>query len=270
MAKLDTGSFGEFGVQRKHLDGEGYLVDDTLAGTVAARKKFEVFDSVVPSCSIYVMDGFSRHQVSSEMFSHDVSVLHDGVAFAGYRGRDRYPHVAVPLDVAFEVPAFEASKSARALAFGFAFFATKLLLSINATSWFAISIRRRSALGASKFVSFIGIFAPTDVRTMHGAIQRVVIELFSVCSQVALHHGERFVAFLAGERNWRAASGRKFFFESVFAAAFQAAKLAAFFGFIGVAVERLFAVFTRHLDRHGFVPSFGDDGSVAMPLGDVK
>ena len=269
MTKLDTSSLCELGVQSQYLDGEGYLVDDSLARPVATGKKLQVTNIIETSVPVNMVDRLFGEQFSPEMLGHDVTVFQDSVPFAGDHRGHRNPNVTVPLDMFFVVPAFKAGECTRADRFVAAFRTAVLLLSVDAPARFAAFIQGVSALLASKCVAVFSIFSPPQRRAGDRAVQRVAVKFLTVRNQVPLAHGESFTALFAGKWNQHLAGGRKFFLESVFAPAFQTAVLATLFGFVGVAVERLVAILTDHFERHDSTPLF-NKGSVVGALGVVK
>lgn len=75
MMQFDTSGFGKFGVQRKHLDGEGHLVDDALAGRLPFRPQFEIVRGVVNAVSVFVVDFFAFTKRPPQLLAHDNSVF---------------------------------------------------------------------------------------------------------------------------------------------------------------------------------------------------
>jgi len=261
VSQFDAGRPGKFRVEPQHVDCERHLVDDALAGTVAAGEKLQVAEIVVLPVSVPVMDGLLAVEFTPEVLGHHMAVLCDVPHSISREGRDRDPDVAVAFDVLLVLPVLKALQRAFHLVLDFAFVAAEFLIAVYAVARFrAASVLDLAALHAGQRVAFVGVLAAAYVRAGHRAVQRVSVELLSVCRQVALHHRERLAAFFAGEVHRRATCGRKLRLEAMFAAAFETAVAAAFVRLALVTVKRLGAVGAQHLDRHGLSPLFGNSG----------
>jgi hypothetical protein len=271
VAQFDTCRFGEFGVQAKYLDRKGDFVDHALAGSVPTAKQFQVFWGIVAAVAINVVHRFFGKQVASERFGHDVPVFHHSVFLAGDKRWHGNPDVSMALDVPAEITPIEFVEGSVFLRFNFAFLAAVFLLLVNAASWFTVPMFNFATLFAHKFVSFVSVFSASQGRTRVGTVKRVFSEFLLICSQVRLHHGERFAALFAVKRVQGFTCGRQFLAETMPGSTGQATVFAALFCFAGIAIERVAAVRTRHLDRHGFSsPLCGSGGSIAMSLGVVQ
>lgn len=270
MSKLDqrdTCGLGEFGVQAQHLDREGNFIDNALPSAMLAVEQFEVFDSVVGSGSVSVVDSLFSAQFASEVLFHDVAVFQDRVFSSRNSRRNGQPYVAVSC---FDVPggAFfvESLQSFVALVLGFAFAVAEFLLRVNASARLASAVLYFSALKALEPIASVGTLFSSGVRARHRAVQRVSVEFLSVRREVRLHHGERISTFPTSEGNGGSAFGWQVQLESVFASALKSAE---HLFRAGIRVKRLLAIQTHLLDRHGYAPLFGNDG-VALSLGIVK
>lgn len=266
LVQFKASRSGEVGVQSQYLDGELYLVDNALAGSVAAAEKLQVLDSVVRADAVDVVDGFSGEQVASEMFGHDIAVFHSGVFFAGNERRHRYPDIAVAFDVAPVASSIKFFERVRPLRFSFASTAAKFLLCVDSASRFSPFGKRVATLGTSESASRFCIFFATHVGTISRAVQRVFVEFFPVSRKVRLHHNERLVAFFAGEMDWRAGC-RNASAKSVGAATSETTVFSPPFDFAGVREKLPFANNAFHFERHGFLPLCGNEGSIAVSFG---
>lgn len=260
----------ELRVEPEHLDREVDLVDDALAGSVAAAKQFEILDSIILSVPVDVVDGFGVKKFAAEMSRHDVSVFqHFGLFSAVSQCGHRNPDVAISLDVSAKLSTVESVESLGFLRRIFAFDAAVLLRAVNLSS-FARAVHYFTTLRTCEFVSFVGRFSLSGIRAVHGAVQWIATELFSVCGQIGLHHDERFAALFAREVHRCSAGSRKSLLEPVSTSAGQATVFSPCCGIARVAVKRLLAALARHLDRHGFVLLFGDGNSVNRVVRDCQ
>lgn len=261
----------EVGVQRQYLDGELRFVDDSLAGAVPAAEQFQVFDSVVAPDTVNVVDSFVLPKIAPKMLGHDVAVFHN-VPLRTVSGEfgQRHPNVAVPLGMFFVAATFETFKRNLLLGSYFAIVTTVFLLTVDSPACFAVAMFFFAALLAFEFVALIRILAATAVGTEHRAVKRVFVEFFAVGGEISLPHGKKLRAFLARKRDQYVTGRRTSFVETVGAPAFKAAIFAPLFDFVGIAVKRLLAVFTRHLDGHVFSLSFGNEKVLGTAVGVVK
>jgi hypothetical protein len=251
-------------VEQAHFDCESDLVNNSLAGTVAAGEQFEVLNSVILSVAINVMDGFIGSQVAGKMFGHNVTMFKHGAFFPANQRRDRKPDISVLFDVTAILPRVKSGKRAIHLGSYFAFLAAIFLLAINAASSFALAVFFSAALLADKFIAFIGIFAAASVRTIHRAIQRAVPKTFTISSQKRLHHNKWFSAFFTGKTDRSFTQRGDTLLKPVGASASEATVFAPSLYVAGVAIKKLATVFTPRFDRHGISPLFDRKGEYAM------
>lgn len=260
VTQFDAGRSGEIRVEPKHVDRELDFVHYALAGTVPARKEFEVFDRVVLAIAVAMVNCFLFAQTTAQMLFHYVAVFKNilarrfsvlcwnskaDVSPTAYRASDF--RVAVSLSVKLTYP------------FVFALLAAQFLLSVYATALVAMARGFFAAIRARKFVARFGILAAPGVRTRHGAVQRISAEFLLICRHVGLHHREGLLAFFAGEFDRRSSCRRLSIF-AVIAATCETAVFASRFNLVWVAVERLLTAFARTFNWHGQTPLFGDKG----------
>lgn len=260
-----TGGEAELGVLAQYLDGELHLVDNSLSGAVAAVEQFEVFDPIVRTDAVNVMDGFFGEKVATDVLRHDVAVFENRSRAAVSRQHgNRDPHVAVAFGMFLVPAAFKFMLRFLLLCFYLALGAAVFLFAVDSPSAaFALSCAMFffAAILADKLVSFVRIFPTSDIGALRRAVQRVSSELFFVSSEVGLQHGKRVAAFLACEADRHAPGGRHFFVKAVGAAASETAVFSSRFYIAFIAVKRLFALLARHLDGHGYSPVCGNTGT---------
>jgi hypothetical protein len=199
LVQFVAGRSGELGVQSQYLDGELHLVDDALAGAVAARKEFEVVRTVVGPNPVYVMDGFFGEKFASDAFRHDIAMFHDGVLFTGNEAGNRYPDVAVPFNMAFKFSSLEFSQSVGALMCSFARAVAKALLHVNTPAGFSTAALFFAALLAGKSLAFHRVFTSAEIRARHAAVERVSSIFVSIYCYCRGFVRERITAFFAGK-----------------------------------------------------------------------
>ena len=260
LSQFDTSVGGKAGVQSQYLDGERYLVDHALAGAMSATEQFKVFQTIFGALAVYVMYGFFWVKFAAQVLLHHVAMFEHFRLFAVVRQRGYgQPDVPVTFNVTSDVAGFKTFVGSGFLRSRFAFLAAIFLLSVYAKFFcVAASYFKFAAMFAGKSVSRVGVLFSSYVRAVHRAVQGIAVKLFLVSFQVGLHHNEGFTAFAAGKVYRRAARSVYSFFVQMVSSAFHAAVFTAFFRFAYIAVERLFAAFTRHLDRHGYVPLVSD------------
>lgn len=267
MPQLDTSRAGEFGVEGQNLYRELHLVNDTLTGTVAAGEKLKVLQPVMLPVSVDVVDRLFGEQITSEVFGHDVTVFHDGMAFAGHEGWNRNPDVSMALDVSPVVSSLKTGESFTGMMGVFAVLAAKFLFLVNTSSRFSTFVQRLSALLASESIFGFRIFFAANVRARTRAIKRPAFVFYQICVQVGTHHPKRFATFFAGEI-YDFASWCNIWFSKTFGTSTVVAAKAPVVA--RIAEERLSAVFARFLNRHGFALQFGSRSILAVSVGDVK
>jgi hypothetical protein len=262
-----TGCPSEFGIQSHHLDGELYFVGDALAGTVPARKEFEVGEIVVRAVSVSVMNCFVFVQRATQMLLHYIPMFHDGVALASNERRYSNPDVTVPFYVS---PNFATLKFGQRAFFErvvFAFWTAILLLLVKAASGLASFVSYVSTTLANKSAVCFCVFTAFFVSAFARAVQRVVFVFLAVFGQVRLHHAKGITAIVTGESNYLTPRCGNRFSEAERASAAQTAKA---FVIARIAKERLSAFLTSFLDWHGKTSVFGDRSILAMSFGIVK
>ena len=198
LVQFKASRSGEVGVQSQYLDGELHLVDNALAGAVAAAEKLQVLDAVVRADTVDVVDGFSRKEFSSERFFHDVTVLKSVSGRAAIDTRNNNSDVAMSrsafgrfLSQMFTLVAKSAKQRAT-------FRAAQTLLSIYGAARLALNGHRLLALNAID-LPFIGGKATAFPAAFGGAVQRFFAPLFDMRAQVTGFHGERAAANAAGK-----------------------------------------------------------------------
>jgi hypothetical protein len=259
--RLSHGS-REFGVEFDHLDGEGDLVGDTLAGTMTVRKQFQVGNGIVMGVSIFVMDSLTGPQTTPDVLFHDVTMFKDFLTSQGNRVADHDQRIASTIssrDVSVRKPLIEGGGLVKRLAFTVAklLFSVKVLAVRTTTHWVNFT-----TLQAGKLVLLFGVSAAAKVGTRHGAIQRVTAPLFPQRRNDAGLHGERVSALFAGKRQQGHSGSEPPVQTFILSLARPLAEAAS-------AVLRLdrkgpVTIFARQLNRHGFVPSF-NKMDFAMP-----
>jgi hypothetical protein len=249
---------GEFGIQLNHFDCESKFIDYSLSGSVATRKQLEVFDSVVTSNSVDVMNGFFGKQVSFEVLRHDVAVFrHFRFLASGTDQRgEREKNVSVTFDVPSDVAAVKSVSRFNFLRCGFAFLAAVFLIAVDAKRGrVPVSNFYFATMRTGKFVALVGCFAAALIRALQGTVFWVSAVLFSIRRQVRLHHREFIAAVLAIEFNRRSTVGAQVFLVQMCATTRNAAVFSAFLSFRWVAVEKLITIHAVQLKRH-FANSF--------------
>ncbi len=262
-----AGGAAEVGVLSQYVDGELYLVDNTLPGTMPTVEKFQVGRAVITADSINVMDSFFGQQVSPDYFGHDVTMFHDGVLFAGDETRNRNPNIAVALDVSAKFAAIKFVQRLGALMRGFTFLIAIFLIFVYSSARFATLRIFVSTRDAAKCLFGITGFSTAYARALTRAIQRVSFIFFMVRGNKILHHGKTPAAFLAGKIKGGSALSRNSFTEAVRAPAREAAVFSVFTWEAG---KRLLAVFTDFLNRHNTAPLFGNKGIMSLSVENVK
>ena len=266
LSQFVAGRSGELGVQGQYLDGELHLVDNALAGAVPAVEELKVFDSVVRSDTIDMVDGFFGEQRSPDVLGHDVAMFHNRVFFAGNETGHRDPNVSMSLDVPAVFAAVEFVQRISALVVRLARRVAILLLLVKAPAGLAALRLFFSARAAGKRVSALTGLAPPDTGTLARAVHRVSIVFLVVRGHEGFQHRKSFSAFETSEFQDGLCVGNSF----VKAVRASTRKPTVFPVFAREAGKRLLAVLTDFLNRHVGVPSFGDEGILALPFGKVK
>lgn len=208
--QLDIEGGSEVGVCAKHINGELHLVDDSLAGTVAAAEKFEVLDSVVVSDSVDVMDSFFGQKFPSDVFFHNKSVLENASFFPIDQNGNCDNGVALTGRKTSRVPRGVFVKRPRFLPLGLTHLVAKFLGSVvngSACNFVSGHCIHFATLLASKYVSFYGVRFPAYGTARQRAIERVAPMLLSDSSNNAALHGKCGPALFAGEVVKRDVSG---------------------------------------------------------------
>ena len=65
----------EFRVQEQHVNRELDFIDDALTGWLHLAPKFEVFNRVVKTVAVFVVNVFVREKLSAQRFGHDNPVM---------------------------------------------------------------------------------------------------------------------------------------------------------------------------------------------------
>lgn len=79
-AQFVAGGSAEVRVLNQYLDGELYLVDDTLSVGLVTRPKFQVRNIVVESVAVFMMHAFEFSKRATEMFRHYIAMLQNFAA----------------------------------------------------------------------------------------------------------------------------------------------------------------------------------------------
>lgn len=250
----------KFGVLKQHFNREFYLVDDSLSRSVTTVEQFEVFDSVVGSNTIDVMDGLLGEEVSTNVLRHNEPVLEHRVFNAGDATGHGNPHVAVPLGMFLNVPAVKARESGISLVFSLALAIAKSLIVVKSAARSTAQGIFFAALLTGKCVTRFRGFATAVGRAFHSTVKRVTSEFFAVGGRVGLLHHKRFVAFGACklQRSNSRSRATMFTFIGVFAA------LATVLPISVLRLNRKYpgAVFADYFNRHGYDSSVGHQGIV--------
>lgn len=196
--QLDSKLFGEVRVEPQHLDGKLYFVDNALAGTVTTAKQFEIFDHIALPISVFVMNGFFRVKFAAKVFRHHVAMFeHFGFGSIVSKCGNRNPNVSISFEVPPVISFVEFVKRLLALVTRFAFYVAKLLLCVNATSWFATTALFFATLKAGKSLPQHRIFAASDRATWNRAVSRILTILFPIKLGISRFYGKRGFAFPA-------------------------------------------------------------------------
>lgn len=184
---------GKFGVGRKHVDGKGNFVLNALTGAVATREKFQVFNRILGSIPVLVMDGFfGKERAANLLFHHKPMLQHFSFLASGAGpGWNGKPNVTVPFDVAPHLTTQKSIGSTISEPSVFTRPAAKFLLVVDAATRFAALILALAAMGTFKKVSFIGLRCLGHAKAFAGAVQRIVAVKFPVRSQIGLLYSKR-------------------------------------------------------------------------------
>src|ERR1700726_1836413 len=85
----------ELRVHPKDVDGELHLVGDSLAGTVATRKEFEIAWQIVLPISIFMVDSFVWMKFASEYLLHHIAMFESVSRGFSANSRNDHSNVAV-------------------------------------------------------------------------------------------------------------------------------------------------------------------------------
>lgn len=248
----------KFGILKQDFNREFHLVDDSLSRSVVGVEQFEVFDSVIGSNPVDVVDSFFRVKLPSDVLFHDVAVLKHFVGVPSIVGRDADHHVvAAHAPSNLREPVLFPVNLAHPLIFTLAT-AERLSVVDRAGSFAAGFVEFLSAVFAVRFVLFVSAFAAAQRRAFTRTVHRVFAELHSVRSDVGVFHGERPATLLAGEVDGRNSGNRSSVFSFVGAMTNCPAVLSMFV--FRLHFERVAAVFTGFFDRHCYSPLVGTSG----------
>jgi hypothetical protein len=183
-AQLIAGGSAEVGVQSQYLDSELHLVDDTLSGAMAAVKQFEVFDSVVGSDTVDVVDGLVGGQVAPDVLRHDVSMFgHIARAFFSILRRNDDSDITVSSgslgDFLVRVSSPVGKPAKKRATFG----AAKQFFSVERAAGSALNSHRLLALFAG-YGPFISGKSPRGTSAFGGAVHRVFVVLLAILIQI--------------------------------------------------------------------------------------
>lgn len=172
---------GEVRVQPQHVDCELHLVDHALAGAVAARKEFKIFNLVVLPVAVAVMHGFFWVKLSAQMLLHYVTVLKSFARRISIFSRDYNSDISIFLHSCCRLLLWMfllIRKSAKQRS---AFCTTKAFLPIYCAAGLALNWHRFSALDTCGLPFFLGKLAPYST-AFCGTILRLFIPFFYVCA----------------------------------------------------------------------------------------
>jgi hypothetical protein len=268
--QFETGCAPEFGVELQHLDCERDLVDHALSGSVATRKQFEIVDRIVLAVAILVMDCFVFMKFAAKVLFHDIAVFEHSSTFSAANQRwQMNPDIAMAFDMTPHLATLKSSQGFLSKRFVFAVIAAVFLFFVKTATRFSAFFNQLAASFTIKSASFGCRFHAPGIGALARTVQWIVTVFYVVGVQVRTHHGERFAAFFASKSNYFPTwSGcRRFFVESKCTSAPETTKAS----FIArKADKRLAAFFTGFLNRHGFAPLLGSEGSLAVSVGNVK
>lgn len=200
--KGNTLGKAELGILPQYLDGECHLVGHALTGTVSAGEQLKVFDSVVLSVAVPMVDGLVLGKRTTDVLRHDVSVLKNFMPFAGDSRGNVNPDISIALDVPSVVAAMEFFSRSFGVVFALAFRAAKSLLSIDCISFESSPLDKGgSTIFARSLVAIIRGASASCVRALHVAVHRIAIPLLAVGVHEPLLHREGLAAELTSERN---------------------------------------------------------------------
>jgi hypothetical protein len=263
-----TSALCKIGIQPKYLDGEGDFVGNALAGAVAVGEQFQVFNRVVVPVPVFVVNGLFRVQLAAKRLFHDVAMLKHRPLFSFARQfRNGNPNVSVSLDVSLVATVLKSLKCRFLAKFNLALDRAISLLRVNTPTGFARLRKSFTTVDASEGVSLFAVFAAANIGTVARAIHRVFGVFLAVFRKVRLHHAKWLAAFFASKTNNFPTGGDVWLPETLRASTGETAKAPVI---TWIAKERLSAVLTRFLNRHGLAPVFGDIGTMAVSVGDVK
>lgn len=254
----------KFRVGEKHFDCEIDLVDDALTGTVPTGEQFQVTDAIEGSVPVDVVDCFLGKQFTSQVLLHDVPVFEDVFSKRfSVAGRNPEFYVSVPSLGSRDLrqPVFLSVDFAYPLVL--ALFGAKFLFAMySARAFTARSIEFFSAVFAVGLVSLVGVFASSEVRARHRAIQRVFAVFNAVRAHVAGLVKEGFSAFSATELDQRFLCGNAPVNRLVGCNARLGAESSR--GIFGLNFEAGAAVFTNLVNRYLESPTLAGRGTLTQ------
>lgn len=199
--EFDASGLEEFRVQTHQFNGEVDFVVNALPRTVSAAEQFQVADVVILPVAVDMVDGFLGQQVAPKVFGHDVAVFQHFSFSSGIaeKCRQRDMHISVPLNVALDVSAVESRHGNIFVMRGFARAIAVNLLSINTAAWFAAAALFFSALRASEPLAIHRVFAASEIRARHRAIEWIFAVLFEVRANVCRSVEERITTLFTSK-----------------------------------------------------------------------
>lgn len=230
--QLNSGFAPKLGIQTQYLDGEGYLVGHSLAGTVVLDPKLKPLGNIVLPISKFVVDRLPLTERSTKVLLHDVSMLKNLPGRLPVFGRKAKQDVSLTYASA---DAFVAS----GLAHGFlerllaAFWTAKNLASVDSAAGLPLSGKHCPAVFAGNGVAGIRVGPPASVGAWHRAIQGVFAPLFPVFPNVGDLHGEGLTAAFTWKLHGRLSALRSACADKVGLVALQITKPLFLFAFPG-------------------------------------
>ena len=201
MSQFVTSGTAKLGVQRQYLDGERDLIGHALAGAVSATEKFKVFERVVLSVSIFVMNCLMVVKFAANVPLHHMAVFKNRVFFSRNKGRNGNPNVSVFLNMTAITSVIKAFERGGALVIGLALSVAKFLFAVGITTRFSPHGLSSPALLTSEKISCVSVSASANAGARYRTIHRFFTELLYVSLQVTRFVAEWLTARSANKLN---------------------------------------------------------------------
>jgi hypothetical protein len=267
-SQFDSCCSGELRVQSQYVDCELHLVDDTLAGSMTARKEFKILELVMLAISVAMVNCFLRVKFTAEVLRHYIAMFHHAPwTTISRQHRYGYPNVAVSFDVLFVAARFEFFLCSFLEKFDATFWRAVFLLFVQSSARFTAFIEHTAASLARKCVFCFCGFLSTARRAFSGAVHGIVSVFLLVLFEIRPLHRKGSSTLFAGKTDFFFAGRGVWQGEPEGGSAAKAAK--TLFG-TWVAEKRLLALFTKLFETHGDDLLFGRGSIVSMRFGVVK